>query len=147
MAIVAVAILGILVFACSYWFRSRDTGWAPMSSPPIPKHKPVSMSFLLRDQTLSTTANSTGVTEVLKVLRSGKAAPDHDCASVGTGLEIRFANGQLIKIGLHPGHDTNGYEFAVAYHLFTVPRARLLESLKSSGLKVDKLVMDLDAQP
>ncbi len=143
LAIIAMMMLGILAGAYVLWFRRDNGEWKPMSKPPISKTKPVSMTFSLWDKALSTTTNSAGISEVLKRLRAGRAAEEHKCASVGTALEVRFANGQKLKIGLHPGHDTNAYEFAVAFHLFTLPRAGFVESLKAAGLDVAKLPMDL----
>jgi len=113
-----------------------------MSKPPMPKTKPVSMSFTLWDKNVSTTTNSAGISEVLKRLRTGRPAEDHKCASMGTALQVVFANGETLRVGLHPGHDTNGYEFAVAFHLFTLPRAGFVESLKAAGLDATKLPMD-----
>lgn len=62
---------------------------------------------------------------------------------MGTELRFQFANGQTFKMGIHPGHETNAYEFGVAFQMYSTPRTRFLESLKGAGLDVSKLPMDV----
>jgi hypothetical protein len=126
-AIVAAVSLGALAYW--YWTGSRVQ---------VPTGTAVSIDLALLDQPLATITNSDGLTEVMKMLRSGRPAKPHACAARGT-MKVRFADGQTLSVAFAPGHELSHYEFGMAGHSFFVSRSRFLESLKAAGVDVQRI--------
>src|SRR5258705_377677 len=104
--VVAVLVVGLGAFAY-WWASSPGTGSKPQSL----DRTPTSIDVSVMDRPLTTITNAAGIASVMKMLRSGRGVPRHECKSRGT-MVLHFTDAQPLSVGFHPGHHFLRYEFA-----------------------------------
>jgi hypothetical protein len=125
--------VGLGVFVC--WLgNSPRTG----SKPEFLDRTPVSIDISVIGQSLTTLTNAAGIASVVEMLRSGRGVALHECKNRGT-MVLRFADGQTLRIGFHPGHHFLRYEFAAPGGFFSVSRSRFFGALKAAGVDVREI--------
>jgi hypothetical protein len=135
---VIATVLAVAIAGFAYWYASSPRTGTRVQ---LPSSTPVAIDISVLGRPLATITNAEGLAAVMEMLRSGRSVRQHECKSRGT-MELRFSDGQTLKMSFLPGHHFLHYEFAMGDGWFVVSRSRFMGALRAAGVDVHDIPTD-----
>jgi hypothetical protein len=92
--------VAVIVAGFAYWCASTPRTGTRVQ---LPSSALATIDISVSGRPLTTITNAEGLAEVMAMLRTGRSVRQHESKSRGA-MELRFTDGQTLKISFLPGH-------------------------------------------